>query len=509
MESEHQPIATDSPSSELYDERAAIKPAFHHEYSESGGGGTNRRDTSGWMGFSVPKRYVLAFMAFLGFGNVYALRVNLSVAIVAMTKNRTVLLNGNVTVVSPPDFDWDNNLQGVVLSSFFYGYILTQLPGGYLATRFGGKYMFGGGIFVTALLTILTPVFATWSVYLLIAARVIEGLFEGVTYPAIHAMWSKWAPPQEKTKLATFAFSGAYLGTVLAMPACGSLAASSGGWQSIFYVFGSVGILWFLFWCIFISESPAKHPTISNFELEYIQQAIGYTDEQTKRIHPPWLSMLTSLPVWAIVVAHFAENWGFYTWLTELPTFLNSVLHFKLDQGGFLAALPYLVMGLVVLTSGHLADIMRGPLGVSTGIVRRIFTCGAFAIQAVFMIAAGYLMTPVAGMTCLTIAVGLGGFAWSGFSVNHLDIAPQYASILMGLSNTFATIPGIISPSLTSAIVTSKGNAGQWQIIFYLAAAVYGCGAIMYGILAGGERQKWAEIPLGYQPHLDDPEKDQ
>lgn len=69
MESEHQPIAADSPSSELYDERAAIKPAFHHEYSESGGG-TSRQDKQGWMGFSVPKRYVLAFMAFLGFGKI-------------------------------------------------------------------------------------------------------------------------------------------------------------------------------------------------------------------------------------------------------------------------------------------------------------------------------------------------------------------------------------------------------------------------------------------------------
>ena len=80
----------------------------------------------------------------------------------------------------------------------------------------------------------------------------------------------------------------------------------------------------------------------------------------------------------------------------------------------------------------------------------------AFAVQAVFMVAAGYVMTKAAAITCLTIAVGIGGFAWSGFSVNHLDIAPQFASILMGLSNTFATLPGILSPALTGAVVTDQ-----------------------------------------------------
>jgi ACS family sodium-dependent inorganic phosphate cotransporter len=73
-----------------------------------------------------------------------------------------------------------------------------------------------------------------------------------------------------------------------------------------------------------------------------------------------------------------------------------------------------------------------------------------------FMVAAGYVMTKVAAITCLTVAVGIGGFAWSGFSVNHLDIAPQFAGILMGVSNTFATLPGIISPALVGAIVTDQ-----------------------------------------------------
>ncbi|XP_025103370.1 sialin-like isoform X2 [Pomacea canaliculata] len=417
-------------------------------------------------------------------------------------------LKGRRKEVYPPDYPWSSELQGQVLASFFYGYILSQLPGGFLANRFGGKYFFGGGIFLTAILTLLTPLFTTWSVFLLIGARVFEGLFEGVTYPSIHAIWAKWAPPQEKTKLATFAFAGSYFGTVISLPLSGALADSQSGWQAIFYVLGSLAVVWFLVWMVMVTESPAMHPAISNSELELIQQSIGYTDEQTKRVHPPWLSMLASGPVWAITAAHFAENWGFYTWLTGLPTFMEHILHVTLIQGGFFSALPYLVMCIIVLSGGILADMLRAKFSVPTGVVRKVFTCGAFAIQAIFMVAAGYVMTKAAAISCLTIAVGIGGFAWSGFSVNHLDIAPQFASILMGLSNTFATLPGIVSPAFTGAVVTSQDDAGQWQIIFYVAAGIYVMGAVVYGIFASGDRQKWAEVPLGYQPYLEDPEKD-
>ena len=61
-----------------------------------------------------------------------------------------------------------------------------------------------------------------------------------------------------------------------------------------------------------------------------------------------------------------------------------------------------------------------------------------------------------AAITCISLSLGCGGFAWAGFSINHLDIAPQYAAILMGISNTIGTIPGIISPAITGFIVRDK-----------------------------------------------------
>lgn len=130
------------------------------------------------------RRYLVVLMAFFGFFNVYALRVNLSVAIVAMTENKTIEHeNGDVTYEQ--DFNWSSMQKGLVLSSFFYGYITTQFIGGYVASKIGGNLVFGVGIGMTALLTLLTPIAAKTNVYVLIAIRIIEGVFEGVTFPCV------------------------------------------------------------------------------------------------------------------------------------------------------------------------------------------------------------------------------------------------------------------------------------------------------------------------------------
>ncbi|GFG28742.1 hypothetical protein Cfor_02989 [Coptotermes formosanus] len=415
----------------------------------------NGTDTDGlgaaWR-FWHRRRYVVAFLAFLGFFNVYALRVNLSVAIVAMTASRNVTLS-NGTTITTRDFDWDSKMKGLLLSSFFYGYIVTQIPGGWLAAQVGGKRVFGVGIAVTAFFTLLTPPLTYVSVYLLLAVRVVEGLFEGVTYPCIHALWARWAPPLERSRLATLAFSGSYAGTVVSLPASGYLAEQF-GWPYVFYVFGSVGLIWFAIWWSVVKDGPEEDARISPEELKYIQDSLGNTS--LKDVVHPWGKFLLSPPVWSIVMAHFSENWGFYTLLTQLPTFMKDTLKFELEKTGVMSALPYLVMAIVLQFAGHLADWLRSSGILTTTQVRKLFNCGAFISQTVFMLLAAFLLTPAGAVTCLTIAVGLGAFAWSGFSVNHLDIAPQHASVLMGLSNTVATLPGMISPVITGYIVQNK-----------------------------------------------------
>ena len=148
---------------------------------------------------------------------------------------------------------------------------------------------------------------------------------------------------------------------------------------------------------------------------------------------PPWKSMMTSKPVWAIIVAHFAENWGFYTLLTGMPTFMKDVLGknnsftiialvlifdvrnfppqigYKLDQAGFLAAFPYLLMAGIVQSAGVLADYARTKGRLSTTAVRKLFTCGSYSCQFIFMSLAALFMNRGGSITCISLSLGCGG----------------------------------------------------------------------------------------------------
>jgi MFS family permease len=78
--------------------------------------------------------------------------------------------------------------------------------GGWLSTRFGGKWVFGIGVLCTAVLTLITPLVAD-NLPLFIVLRVLEGFGEGVTFPAMHGVWARWAPPAERTRLTTLSYS--------------------------------------------------------------------------------------------------------------------------------------------------------------------------------------------------------------------------------------------------------------------------------------------------------------
>ncbi|CAG7733200.1 unnamed protein product, partial [Allacma fusca] len=250
-----------------------------------------------------------------------------------MNLTHTVLGNETeIDIRSKGEFEWNEAEQGFILGSFFFGYVLTQLPGGILATKYGGKWPLGLGLFVTAIFAIATPIAARTHTYLLVFVRVVQGLGEGLTTPAMHAILASWAPPDERSKLGSIVYAGAQFGTAATMVSSGYLIDGGvfGGWPSVFYVMGVISLVWFVLWCFFMYDSPAVHPRISKEERNYIETSIG--NKSTEKVATPWRSIFTSWPVWAIIIGHSGHVWGLYTLLALLPTYLKTVLQFDIKQ---------------------------------------------------------------------------------------------------------------------------------------------------------------------------------
>ena len=396
---------------------------------------------------SLTKRYTQAILVMVGFIISFGIRCNVGVATVKMMSNTTRTTtddegNEQIEIVAPSEFHWSPETIGYVDASFFWGYIITQLPGGFLASRFPSNRLFGTAIFLSSCLNLLIPAATKLDSKAVIVVRVLQGLVEGVTYPSCHGIWRWWAPPLERSRLATLAFCGSYGGAVLGMPVSGYLADGV-GWWAPFYFYGCAGIVWYMFWLWLSFEKPAKHPSISPREQLYIEKSIGDTKAAAPTIFTtPWLSVFSSMPVWAIIVANFARSWTFYLLLITQPKYFKEVYHMNVAEGSTLAALPHLIMTIIVPLGGQLADFLRQSQILTTTQVRKVFNCGGFGGEALFLIGVAFARSETQAVAFLIIAVGCSGFAISGFNVNHLDIAPRYASILMGISNGVGTFAG-------------------------------------------------------------------
>ncbi|XP_034479140.1 vesicular glutamate transporter 1-like [Drosophila innubila] len=431
------------------------------------------------------KRYTIASMAFVGFLIAFGMRCNMQVAKNTFTQDGTIFMN------------WTVSMESHVDSAFFWGYLAAQIPGGFIAFKFPANKVFGLSIVSSASLNLLLPLIMTLlHGHVLIWLRVLQGLVEGVLNSACLGIWRFWAPPMERTRLATLSFSGSYAGVFLGLPLSG-LLANAFGYRAPFYVYGFLGIIWYFFWIWLSFEKPRKHPAISTAELNFIENSLE--ESSTSRIRErsidatiPWIKICSSMPFYAIIVANFCRQWNFYLLVLYQSSFLRHRFSFKLDETGLANALPFLILLAIVPLGGMLADLLRKKSILSPTNVRKLFSCCAFVLEGLCFLRLAHSSTVNEVMIALLCGVAFNGLAVSGYYVNYLDIAPRYASLLMGLSNGIGILTGFIVPLVMDALI-QENPTGCWTTIFTLAACVHLIGCIFYGVFASGELQPWAE----------------
>lgn len=282
------------------------------------------------------------------------------------------------------------------------------------------------------------------------------------------------------------------------MPLSGLLAeyGFSGGWPSIFYVFGIVGTVWSVAFLWMVYEDPEKDPKIDAGEQKYIQESLwGVKAHQSETPKVPYKSIALSLPFYAILFAHMGQNYGYETLMTELPTYMKQVLKFSLKANGIISSLPYLAMWLFSLVISWVADWFISSSKLNHTQTRKIANSIGQYGPAVCLIIASYTgCNRILTVALLTIGLGLNGGIYSGFKINHLDLTPRFAGILMAFTNCTANLAGLLAPITAGIIVEGKPTMAAWQVVFFIAAGVYIFCATFYNLFGSGVRQPWDNV---------------
>jgi sugar phosphate permease len=401
----------------------------------------------------IPVRWWILFWLFMSYVVWYLDRTNISIAATHIMK----------------EYNWNAAQFGMVMSAFFIGYALTQIPGGWLSDRFGGSKVIQFGTIWWSIFTMLTP--AGITVATMSAIRLMMGVGEGVNAPAHIALTTQWMPRREYARACALFLLGMPVGIMLTMPTAAWIT-NAWGWRWVFYIFGAVGFTWCLIWYYYGRDIPEQHPSISKEEIDLIR---GDQDPPEIMKQPlRWKIILSDWSVWATVISYFSQNYSWYLFMSWLPGYLILARGFSFTKTTYSAMIPYILASFSIPFSGWLSDKLTQKFGPNKG--RRWLISAGFLGAALFTVLSGYTSSGTMVVVYLTLAVGFLTLNHPPFHAIPQHISAKDGGVIFGMVNTSGTVAGILAPALTGFIAVLSGN--HWEYALYFAAAVSVCGAI-------------------------------
>ncbi|KAG7308954.1 hypothetical protein JYU34_006231 [Plutella xylostella] len=416
----------------------------------------------------------------------FTARSTIGVAILAMTDHTRVR--------GPETFPWDKKIQGYILSAFFVGYALMQIPGGLMAKRFGGKPVLAFALVANGLICCTVPLMAHLGGWPLVCvARMLMGVTQACTLPSIHTLMGRWLPAHEFTTFSGIIHASSSIAVIISMPISGLLAETELGWKLIFYVTAALLLAAAGAWWALAASSPGEHRLMTIEEKLYIEKDM--TPVGTKgSFSVPWKDILRSKHVYAILFSNFAYSSCFSFLFLDMPTFMEKGLQLSLKNSAFLSALPYTGMLFSALFFTFLCDKLINNGYMSLRVSRKLYNSlglfgAAFFLVLLSLVDGDRKTLAVISLICIQSILAACG---AGYCINHLDLSPNYAGVLMALCNGPANIGSFVTPIMTSFILQNDPtNIDRWHVVCLVLAGVCAAANVLYLLLGSSERQPW------------------
>jgi MFS family permease len=361
---------------------------------------------------------------------------------------------------------------GLVFSAFGLTYAAFEIPSGWLCDKFGARLLLTRVVILWSILTALTG--AVLGFTSLVITRLLFGIGESGCFPGIARMFRTWLPPDERNVAEGIKAASARMGAAIT-PALIATLSIFLSWREIFYVFGAIGIVWAYFFRRWYRDRPGDHPSVNQAERALLPAAAPGT-------HGPvaWGKLLRSGSLWLLGAQWFCHYYGFYFYITWLPTYLYQARGLDLRRGALAAGVPLMTAALGSLVAGWAAARLTKRLR-SAERARKWLAYTAYIGAGALLL----LFTELENPTVALIAMSLSSFA-AEFSgpitwTTSMDMGGENVGAVSGFMNMLGHFGGSVAPTVTGYLLVATGNS--WNIVFYVSAAIYAAGALCWAFI--------------------------
>jgi MFS family permease len=377
-----------------------------------------------------------------------------------------------------------------VFSAFLIGYLLFEVPGGWLGDRWGARFVIVRLVVWWSIFTALTGSVESLGrllfreptpallLGLLLVVRFLFGCGEAGAYPNMARVLGRWFPFRDRASAQGAIWMASRFGGAIAPLAIGRLMAVTGGWHRAFWMLGAVGLLWAVWFHWWFRNRPEEKPSVNDAERELIrsdsaQRGSIYDDVAAASV--PWRQLACSTNLLALCGVAFSLSFCWYFYVTFLPKFLKEQYGIDYSKSELLTGLPLLVGGIACLAGGRTSDwlILRVRSRRWGRSLLGVVGCGAAAACA---LGAAQLSSPAACIVLICLASAFQDISLPRMWAAPVDIGGRFAGTVGGWINSAGCIGGMLSPIVAAKVSSRFG----WDTVFYLFTAVYFVGALAW-----------------------------
>ena len=363
---------------------------------------------------------------------------------------------------------------GWAFACFGWAYALFEIPGGFLGDWMGPRRVLTRIVVWWSCFTAIIG--SAWSFGALATTQFLFGAGEAGCFPNVAKAFNIWLPSKERVRAQgimwlSARWAGAFTPLVVAV------IVTHLGWRMAFRLFGSIGVVWATIFFLWFRDNPLDKPSLNAAERELLK---GNASLVAKHAHVPWRKFLHARQVWMLCGQFFCLNYGWYFYITWLPSYLREARHLAITSSALLSILPLFCGGLGNPACVYLSRIVTQRTG-SVARARRLMAYLGFAGASFFLLFSTLMRNPLLAMLSIGAASFSNDLVMPGAWTASMDVGGKYAGTLGGTMNMCGNIGGALAPLAIGYMLT--WSHGNWNLTFYVSAAIYAMGMIFWRFL--------------------------